>query len=123
HATPKRRTRATQEPPLLPPFVSAPPVPPLPIFAPSRLRGKQFHEGCIAASARAESHRMPRPRLPKLTEHKLLPPGIHRLALPQIQRLFGEFQSSDRRPRLFQRLADFVTEVRKTGWQVQILID
>jgi len=52
-----------------------------------------------------------------------LPPGIPRLALEQVRKLFGEFQSSDRRPRLFRRLTDFVTEVRKTGRHVQVLID
>ena len=45
------------------------------------------------------------------------------MTLAQIETLFGHFQGSDRRPRLMQKLRQFVAEVRSTGWAVQILLD
>jgi len=66
---------------------------------------------------------MTEPNLPPLTEHHLLPPGIHQLTLDQVHALFGQFQWSDRRPKLFQKLREFVQEVWKTGWQTEVLID
>lgn len=45
------------------------------------------------------------------------------MALDQVEQLFGQFQGSDRRPRLMRMLREFVAEVGKTGWTAQILLD
>ena len=58
-----------------------------------------------------------------LTARKLLPRGIHRLTLEQVRQLFAGFQTSERRPILFQNLCRYVDELRKIGWPVELLID
>lgn len=45
------------------------------------------------------------------------------MTLAQIQRIFGQFQGSDRRPRLFAKLCQYVEELSKTRWAVELLID
>ena len=45
------------------------------------------------------------------------------MTLDQIEALFGRFQGSDRRPRLIQKLREYVAEVRGTAWAVQVLVD
>jgi len=62
-------------------------------------------------------------KLPSLNGYKLLDPGIHKLTLEQIEALFGRFQGNDRRPQLMRKLREFVSEVRKTGWEARILVD
>ena len=62
-------------------------------------------------------------KLPSLNDYKLLAPGVHELALERIEELFGRFQGSDRRPRLMQKLSEFIADLRKTGWAVQVLLD
>ena len=66
---------------------------------------------------------MSAPDLPPLTSHRLLPPGIPDLTLDRVQELLGRFQRSDRRSSLFQKLREFVSEVRTTGWDIEIIID
>jgi hypothetical protein len=66
---------------------------------------------------------MPQAELPAWNEHGLLPPGIHACTMAEIEARLGAFQRSDRRMRLFRKLAEYVGELRKTGWNVQLLID
>lgn len=41
-----------------------------------------------------------------LDDRKLLPPGVHDVSLKEVEELFGRFQRTDRRPRLFRKLHD-----------------
>lgn len=61
--------------------------------------------------------------VPTLDDRGLLPPGIHDFTMEQIEKLFGRFQRTDRRPRLFKKLREYVDELRLTGWKVQLLVN
>jgi hypothetical protein len=61
--------------------------------------------------------------VPTLDDQGLLPPGIHHLTMEQIEKLFGRFQRTDRRPRLFKKLREYVDELRATGWKVQLFVN
>ncbi|MFP4192839.1 MAG: DUF6932 family protein, partial [Candidatus Hydrogenedentota bacterium] len=61
--------------------------------------------------------------LPASDEHGLLPPGIHGTTMEEIERRYGSFQNTSRRPRLFEKLEEFVEDVRKAIPGAQLLID
>jgi hypothetical protein len=61
--------------------------------------------------------------IPPLNEHGLLPQGIHACSLQEIEARFGRFQSSDRRPRLYAALRDFVRELKSTGIALALIIN
>lgn len=63
------------------------------------------------------------PVIPIFTLHGLLPPGIHVLTLEQVKEPFGRFQKSDRRCRLFARLATYLRELGAAGWAVAVILD
>jgi len=46
--------------------------------------------------------------MPELGEDGLLPPGVHDMSPEEIRKLFGAFQHSDRRPRLFDKLQTLI---------------
>ena len=50
--------------------------------------------------------------IPALDPRGLLPEGIHDCTLDEIKAAFGAFQSTDRRPQLFARLAAFLAEAK-----------
>ena len=51
--------------------------------------------------------------IPALDENGLLPVGVYDCTMEEIERVFGRFQSSDQRPRLFQRLSDYAKTLRE----------
>ena len=53
----------------------------------------------------------------------LLPPGVHECSIDEVRARFGTFQGSDRRPRLFEKLEQYLTEARKTGLVLGVIID
>jgi hypothetical protein len=53
-------------------------------------------------------------------ERRLLPPGIHDATLEEIER---HFALSGRRRALFEKLKEYLSFVRLTGWACQVLID
>jgi len=61
--------------------------------------------------------------IPSLNEHGLLPQGIHACSLRELQHRFCRFQGSDRRPRLFARLEEFLAEVKSSGIVVAVILD
>lgn len=61
--------------------------------------------------------------LPALTEHRLLPVGVHDCPLAEVEAVFGRFQRTERRPRLFAKLAEYVEEVKSTGWDARVIVD
>jgi hypothetical protein len=61
--------------------------------------------------------------IPALTADGLLPEGIHDCSLDELRERFGQFQRTDRRPRLFEQLEAFVREAKRTGFVVAIIVD
>lgn len=53
--------------------------------------------------------------IPPLSETGVLPPGVHECTLDEIEEAFGQFQSSDRRPRLFRDLQRYIAAVRSAA--------
>jgi hypothetical protein len=66
---------------------------------------------------------MPVSDLPAMTDHKLLPQGIHDATIEKVKERFGAFQRSDRRCQLFKKLAEYVEEVRKAEWNAEVIVD
>jgi hypothetical protein len=56
-------------------------------------------------------------------ERNLLHPGVHDASMETVEALFGKFQRSDRRMKLFAKLAEFVEAVRKAGCGSSVIID
>jgi len=52
-----------------------------------------------------------------------LPIGLHLCTLHEIRDRFGQFQDSDRRPRLFDSLRDYVEEARSAGVARWLVVD
>ena len=61
--------------------------------------------------------------IPQFTDSGVLPEGIHICTLAELRELFGNFQTSDRRPRLYQKLEAFVLEARASGIIKALVID
>jgi hypothetical protein len=60
--------------------------------------------------------------IPQL-EDGVLPEGIHDCSLKECQDAFGKFTRSDRRSRLSQALASYVSDAAASGIAVAVLID
>jgi hypothetical protein len=58
-----------------------------------------------------------------LDDRKLLPPGVHDASVKEVEELFGRFQRSDRRPRLFAKLRDYVEELQGAEIPGSIIIN
>lgn len=61
--------------------------------------------------------------IPALTSDGLLPEGVHDCTLRELQERFGEFQTTDARCRLFERLARFVQEATASGLVAAVIVD
>ena len=61
--------------------------------------------------------------IPDFTPGGYLPPGVHECTIRELQSRFGSFQRSDRRPRLFARLEQFLAEARQTGLIAAVVVD
>jgi predicted nucleotidyltransferase len=53
--------------------------------------------------------------IPALTSDGFLPEGVHNCTLAEIGERFGRFQKSDRRCRLFDRLAEYLRDAKTSG--------
>ena len=53
----------------------------------------------------------------------LLPPGIHDATLAEIETSFARFQRTDRRIKLFEKLKVYLTELGRTGWPCEVILD
>lgn len=53
----------------------------------------------------------------------LLPPGVHSCNWEEIKRRYGAFRLSDRRPRLFNKLADLLVRLRASQLFVAVVVD
>jgi hypothetical protein len=61
--------------------------------------------------------------IPALTSDGFLPEGVHDCTLAELRERFGQFQATDVRCRLFERLERFVREATATGLVAEIIID
>jgi hypothetical protein len=61
--------------------------------------------------------------IPNLNEFGLLPEGVYDCAVVEAQRRFGHFQETDRRPRLWAKLSEFLREVSRCGLVRSVLLD
>jgi uncharacterized protein DUF6932 len=61
--------------------------------------------------------------LPQLNNDGVLPAGTWDASLAEIEERFGLFQASDHRPRLFERLRDYLAEIKRWGHDAEVLID
>ena len=61
--------------------------------------------------------------VPALTADGFLPPGIYEATLDEVGRVFGRFQSSDRRVTLFSRLQLYISDLQSWGNASAVLID
>ena len=61
--------------------------------------------------------------IPPLNGNGLLPSGVHEASLDEIRDRFGVFQISDQRPRLFVRLTELVTAMRRSEFFEALLVD
>jgi hypothetical protein len=61
--------------------------------------------------------------IPPLTERGLLPEGVHRMTIEQVEVLFGQFQRSERRCRLFAKLKEFYNDCKLSGRIAAIIVD
>ena len=61
--------------------------------------------------------------IPPLNEYGWLPEGIYDCTLDEAAARFGEFQISDRRPRLWARFTEFMGEVKACDLMEAVLLD
>jgi predicted nucleotidyltransferase len=61
--------------------------------------------------------------IPNLNKQGLLPPGIYDCSLEEIGERFGTFQSTDLRPRLYEKLQAFLQQVRSTNLVIVVIVN
>lgn len=61
--------------------------------------------------------------IPDLNEHGFLPAGVHDCSEEEVEKRFGQFQHSDCRCRLFERLKEFLRHARASGLVGAVIID
>lgn len=61
--------------------------------------------------------------LPDLTANGVLPEGVHSCSIDAVGKVFGQFQRSDRRCKLFGKLKEYIEEVQKAGWRASVIVD
>jgi hypothetical protein len=61
--------------------------------------------------------------IPNLNEQGLLPPGIYDCSLEEIGERFGTFQSTDHRPRLYEKLQAFLQQVRSINLANAVILN
>ncbi len=59
----------------------------------------------------------------QLTSSGFLPPGIHDASLDEIQALFGQFQETDRRQRLFKKLQGLVHQIKSLSFIRHLIVN
>lgn len=61
--------------------------------------------------------------IPALNEDGRLPAGLHDCTLTEIGERFGQFQRTDQRCRLFERLENLIHEARGAGFFRAVIVD
>ncbi|HKV40092.1 MAG TPA: hypothetical protein VJX67_12840 [Blastocatellia bacterium] len=60
--------------------------------------------------------------IPELVDG-VLPDGIHECTIAEVENAFGNFQSTDRRPRLTEKLKEYLAEAKLSGTATAVVID
>lgn len=60
--------------------------------------------------------------IPELDEG-MLPEGLHSCTIDEVERAFGRFNRTDKRPRLTEKLKEYVSDVRRTGIASAVIVD
>jgi hypothetical protein len=61
--------------------------------------------------------------IPLFNEHGCLPEGIYDCTMEEAAQRFGDFQSSDRRPQLWDKFIEFMREAKSCGFIDAVLLD
>jgi hypothetical protein len=61
--------------------------------------------------------------VPAFEPNGVLPPGVHACTLEEVRAHFGQFQKSDRRPKLFTRLNELVSELQRMRLCIAVVIN
>lgn len=61
--------------------------------------------------------------IPSFNEYGLLPYGLHECTADEVRGVFGAFNASDRRPRLWRDLERYLTEVQAAGVGKYLVVD
>src|SRR5262245_4370530 len=61
--------------------------------------------------------------IPDLDADGFLPAGVHDCSVDEIKDRFAQFQGSDRRFRLFEKLESFMNDARATGFVAELIVD
>lgn len=61
--------------------------------------------------------------IPALTADGYLPEGVHDCTLAEIRERFGQFEKSDVRCRLFDRLESFMLQAKASGQVIAVIVD
>ena len=61
--------------------------------------------------------------IPAFNEHGCLPEGIYDCTVDGAAQRFGVFQNSDRRPRLWARLTEFIRQLKECGFVETVIVD
>ncbi len=61
--------------------------------------------------------------IPDLTADGLLPTGVHDCTLREIRERFGNFQGTEERPRLFNKLEELIDAMKQSGMFEAVLVD
>lgn len=59
----------------------------------------------------------------RLNEYGLLNPGLHPMTIEEIAELFAQFQRSDRRMKLMEKLRDFIKAVGEADPRIRVIVD
>jgi hypothetical protein len=61
--------------------------------------------------------------IPEFTADGLLPRGLHECSIEEARARFGSFDRSDRRPRLFEKLEQFLADARQSRLVTAVIIN
>ncbi len=61
--------------------------------------------------------------IPELDDQGFLPPAVYDCTMTEIENRFAQFQGSDRRIRLFEKLRLYAAEAKKTAFVIQLLVN
>jgi hypothetical protein len=61
--------------------------------------------------------------IPQLDSDGYLPPGVHECTLDEVKAFFCRFQASDQRPRLCEKLHNYVSELRVAGIAKYLIVN
>lgn len=61
--------------------------------------------------------------IPPFNNHGLLPEGVYDCTLDEVQKRFGGFQGSDRRPQMWARFREFLQEAKTSGLVESLILD